>query len=334
MRTLVHLSDLHFGRIDPLLLDPLAAAVDRARARRRRRLRRPHPARAAGAVPRGARLPRQRCRARRSWCRATTTCRCTTCCARFLAPLGDYRRYIDADPCPIFIDDEIAVVGINTARSLTFKGGRINEEQVAPMRQRFAALPDAVHRDRRHPPSVRPARRTRDEDDLVGRAAMAMQAFAECGVDLLLSGHLHRTHSGSTALRYEIAGYAALVVQAGTATSTRGRGEANSFNVLRDRAAADQRRRLELATANACLRTRRQRAFPPWRGGMGTRLATPVQAPQHFLYFLPLPHGHGALRSGVSTRRIGSRGVSASMRWWCRSASMPGRLAMISSRSR
>src|SRR5690606_10982128 len=36
-----------------------------------------------------------------------------------------------------------------------------------------------------------------------------------------------------------------------------------------------------------------------------------AHAPQHFLYFLPLPHGHGALRSGVASARIGSRGVRA-----------------------
>lgn len=70
-------------------------------------------------------------------------------------------------------------------------------------------------------------------DDLVGRAGMAMQAFAGCGVDVFLSGHLHATRAGSTARRYRIEGYAALVVQAGTATSTRGRGEANAFNALR-----------------------------------------------------------------------------------------------------
>ena len=52
---------------------------------------------------------------------------------RFAAPLRRYRRYIDRVPCPWFENDEVAVLGLNTARSLTFKDGRINREQIALM---------------------------------------------------------------------------------------------------------------------------------------------------------------------------------------------------------
>jgi hypothetical protein len=49
----------------------------------------------------------------------------------------------------------------------------------------------------------------------------------------LLAGHLHVSHTGQSSARYKIAGHSALIVSAGTATSTRGRGETNSFNVIR-----------------------------------------------------------------------------------------------------
>src|SRR5918998_1970966 len=48
---------------------------------------------------------------------------------RFLSPLTRYRRFVDETLCPFFELPGVAVLGINTARSLTFKDGHISNEQ-------------------------------------------------------------------------------------------------------------------------------------------------------------------------------------------------------------
>jgi 3',5'-cyclic AMP phosphodiesterase CpdA len=151
--------------------------------------------------------------------------------SRFLKPLKNYRRHITNDLQPFYLDEEIAVLGLNTARSLTFKEGRINHEQTAHARERLYRLQDGITKILvTHHPFEIPVGH---DGELVGRSKMVMEVLASCGADVLLSGHLHISNTASTAARYKIAGHAAIVVQAGTATSTRGRGEANSFNVLR-----------------------------------------------------------------------------------------------------
>jgi 3',5'-cyclic AMP phosphodiesterase CpdA len=151
---------------------------------------------------------------------------------RFVQPLAKYRRFISADLEPYYVDGEIAVVGLNTARSLTFKGGRISEQQMERLRERLQPLDESLTKIVvTHHPFELPA--GYDEDHLVGRADEAMGIFLGAGADVLLAGHLHASHVASTTTRYPVAGRAALVVQAGTATSTRGRGESNSFNRIR-----------------------------------------------------------------------------------------------------
>lgn len=153
---------------------------------------------------------------------------------RFARPLKRYKRFVDDDLCPWYESDRLAVLGINTARSLTFKDGSINREQMQHIRDRFADVPDGKTRIlvTHHPLFAMPIGEEGVLSKRVRRHEDALEAAAEAGVHLLLAGHFHRTFTGSARMMVENAG-PALVVQAGTATSTRTRGEeTQSFNWL------------------------------------------------------------------------------------------------------
>src|SRR5690606_21416119 len=120
------------------------------------------------------------------------------------------------------LDDELVVVGVNTARSFTFKNGRVNLMQLGEIARRFRrAAPCALRVLTCHHPFVLPEGISAKER--AGRSDLALARLVEGRVDLLLTGHRHVPWVSPL-------GTSVLTVHAGTGTSSRLRGVENSFN--------------------------------------------------------------------------------------------------------
>jgi 3',5'-cyclic AMP phosphodiesterase CpdA len=231
LRTLIHLSDLHFGRIDRTLIRPLLTVIEQLQ---------PDLIAVSGDLTQRARS--NQFREARAFLSALPFPQIIVPgnhdvplynpLARFLGGLERYRRYMTDDLEPSYADAEIVVLGLNTARSFTFSQGRINATQIASAERRLRSYGENVIKIivTHHPFDV-PERY--NERAIVGRARTATERLASCKVDVFLAGHLHISHAGPSTLRIKTGGRSSLLVQAGTATSTRGRGEANAFNVIR-----------------------------------------------------------------------------------------------------
>jgi 3',5'-cyclic AMP phosphodiesterase CpdA len=235
MRTIVHLSDLHFGRVDEATTQPLVRQI---------RELQPHLVVISGDLTQRART-RQFQEARRfleSLPRPQIVVPgnhdvpAYNLFRRFLEPLKRFRQYVTDDLLPTYVDDEVAVFGLNSTLSFTTKYGKLRERDIACVCEKLMQLPGGVMKIVvcHHPFDLPPNHTQRD---LIRNAAGSMRAFAECRVDVILSGHLHLSHTSPTTERYRIPGHSALIVQAGTAISNRSRGELNSFNVLHLQAA-------------------------------------------------------------------------------------------------
>jgi 3',5'-cyclic AMP phosphodiesterase CpdA len=233
MRTLVHLSDLHFGRIDPRLVEPLRRAVVESQ---------PDLVAISGDFTQRAR--RSQFAEARAFVESLGKPTLVVpgnhdiplfdVVERLAAPLVRYRKYISDNLEPEYVDEEMIVIGVNTARSMVFPfgEGRISMGQVDRIIERLSAIPAPLLRIivTHHPFDLPPGVHERR---LVGRYAKAMEKLAAANADLFLSGHLHISHVSHVADRYTAGGHTGLIVQAGT-VSTRGRGgQAPSFNVLK-----------------------------------------------------------------------------------------------------
>src|SRR5205085_6317064 len=108
---------------------------------------------------------------------------------------------------------------------------RVSRDQIDFIRDTFARTPSESVRIlvTHHPLFAVPVGDEIERE--VGRNELALDAIEEAGVDLLLAGHAHHASVHSASDLVTRAG-GALVIQAGTATSTRLRDQSQSFNVI------------------------------------------------------------------------------------------------------
>lgn len=231
MRKIAHLSDMHFGSHEPRVTDDLVRSVhgeqpdlvvlsgdftQRARqwqfeAARDFVNRLPEP---KLVIPGNHDMPLFNIVARLFW------------------PFSGYNKFIE--PLGVagqsYRDEEMAVIGLNTARRFTGKNGRISKEQVERVHEFFRDLGEGVTRILvTHHPLGQIANEV--FVDLAFRSSLAFPRVVEAGVQMMLSGHHHRCLSGTIEETEDKE--QALIVYAGTANSTRTReGDGNTYNLI------------------------------------------------------------------------------------------------------
>ena len=241
VRRIAHLSDIHFGRIaHPAVVDTIVADVNAAgvnlvvasgdltqRARR-------HEFRAARAMLDAFDAPVVVVPGNhdvRAWWHNPVE--------RVWESSKRFQRYISRDVTPSFTLDSstrglgLAVFGLNSAHGATIKGGKIRPRHIEEMERYFAEQPREAFRVlvlHHHLTRLKAL----GDHDVSRRADLALDAARRAHVDLVLCGHLHRSHVEPVELvppsRQDPDRHTLVIASAGTATSNRGRGDNANVN--------------------------------------------------------------------------------------------------------
>lgn len=232
---LVHISDLHFGAVDPALPEQLRAAILKVEAdvlvvsgdltqhglsREFQEAKRfldslPLP---QLVVPGNHDVPRW-------W----------VVWERFRRPWSRFRRLVQADLEPVWTQPGLFIVGTNSARVAgwhpDWSRGRLSHHQMARLvklgmtAETSALRVLVVH----HPPAAPPQGTHRH---LIGRQREFSQAVNLAGVDLVLAGHFHVSYVQALPLSGGSQARDCVLSSVSTATSHRRKGEPNGFHVI------------------------------------------------------------------------------------------------------
>lgn len=146
---------------------------------------------------------------------------------RLLRPSRRYEQFITRNLDPVVARSDLIAVGLDTMPRWRWKAGHVSPRQIGLVRETLSSGPVRAWRllVTHHP--VLPA----SLFGLVGRGAL-VEACAETGVSVLLSGHTHVPSVDIVTMEAVGVRHQALAVGGGTAISRRTRGVPNAYAVL------------------------------------------------------------------------------------------------------
>lgn len=225
MTRIVHISDLHFGRERPELLEPLRLAILQAQ---------PDLVAVSGDLTQRARNRQFRAAVAfldgldRDWIcvPGNHDMPLDVVWHRMLWPFRRYKRHVSGNLAPVWQAPGVCLQGFNTADPWQWQAGKVRRWQLWRACSAFREH-TGLNIVLAHHPFEEPEH---SDKAAMKRAGPALRALNDAGANLILSGHLHKWQAAPF-VTPEI-GQSMLQVHVGTGLSNRLRGEENDFAVL------------------------------------------------------------------------------------------------------
>jgi 3',5'-cyclic AMP phosphodiesterase CpdA len=223
----MHISDLHFGKVDPKVRDGLKSDIESLK---------PSALAISGDLTQRARVSQFE-----EFCEFMGQFSVPKIVVpgnhdiplfdvfrRFMSPLKRFRSHVESDLMPTYEDEHVFILGVNTAHSWTFSGGKLSTKAAEKMNEAFRRSgPEKLRILVCHHPL--------HTEDRAGSGWVGGIHHFKARIDLVLTGHLHLSaneilmHEHGTESTKE---KSVILVRAGTAISHRHRGETNSYNLI------------------------------------------------------------------------------------------------------